>query len=148
MYGLRKKWSGFNCFCMYKALRCKSSRWMKKKQKQWREMNQVKLWIPKACIIRVFLDCHDLYCIISQPFNSWQHLISEVSIRVYLWFLCNKSSNILSLSSSTDDHNLLYWNFNYPKEVKNCTNNHSYTTLIKIIFLILSSLLIVRTAFA
>ena len=57
---------------------------------------------------RVFLDCHDLYCIISQPFNSWQHLISEVSICVYLWFLCNKSSNILSLSSSTDDHNLLY----------------------------------------
>lgn len=87
---------------------CKRSRWMKKKQKQQREMDLVKVWLPKARIIRVFLDCHYLYCIVSKPFNSWQHLISEVSICVYLWFLCNRSSNILSLSSSINDHIIVY----------------------------------------
>lgn len=42
----------------------------------------VKLVIPKAGIIRVLLDSHDLNSIITKPFNTRKHLISKVYICV------------------------------------------------------------------
>lgn len=50
--------------------------------------------LPKASIIRMLLNSHDLNSIITKSFDAWQYIISKVGICVDFWLLDFKVDNI------------------------------------------------------
>lgn len=64
--------------------------------------------LPKARIVRMFLDSHELNSIITKLFNARKHIISELGIRV----------NFRLLHFKVKRHRQDYWNFKQKGNIK------------------------------
>lgn len=65
--------------------------------------------LPKTCIIWMFLNRHDLNCIVTKSFNTRKNFISEVGISINYWLLHQTTELINNEERSREKKTISTW---------------------------------------
>ncbi|RHN48642.1 hypothetical protein MtrunA17_Chr7g0265951 [Medicago truncatula] len=72
--------------------------WSSKPTARCKEISNM---LPKASIVRMFLDSHNLDSIIAKLFNARQYIISKIGICVDFWLLHHMVQSIINNRNNT-----------------------------------------------